>query len=440
MTEAIENGTEIGEVMTDIDPNEYKLTLDRVEKHFPVKAGVISRILRGESSKAVRAVDGVSIGVKEGEAFGLAGESGCGKTTLGKTAIRLYEPTGGRIYFDGQDVTDIGGNDLNAYRREVQIIHQDPYRSLNPRFRVHRWVREPLDVHGIGTAEERDERVYEVLKQAGLRPPEEYADEYPSELSGGERQRVGIARALALGPSFLLADEPASMLDVSIRASVLEVFQRLQDDLGLTAIYISHDLSLLKHICDRIGIMYLGQLVEVGPADQIINDPQHPYTQALVSSVPRIDPTADRERVELVGQVPDPIDVPKGCRFHPRCPKIVPPPEFAFDQTEWRAVASLRHDLLYETVQLPEGVDEFSPPDVRAFYDVPATLSDPEAEHVLARTLDDIRDGDIDGARDRIREAFPTPCEESGLQMYRLDDARRAKCIRFDPAIQHSAD
>ncbi len=401
-----------------------KLEVQDLKQHFPVNTDLISRVFGGDDRRMVKAVDGVDLKIRKGESFGLAGESGCGKTTLGKTSIRLLDPTEGRIIFDGEDITEVGGSELNQFRREAQIIHQDPYKSLNPRFKVKKWVEEPLKVHGIGDREERQARVIEALEMSGLQPPEAFLEEYPADLSGGERQRVGIARALVLEPSFLLADEPASMLDVSIRASILETFNRLQNDLGLTAVYISHDLSLLKHMCDRIGIMYLGELVEVGPASQIINDPQHPYTQALVSSVPIIDPDIERERFELVGEVPDPIDAPSGCRFHPRCPEIVQPDGYDFEQDVWRDVANLRSEILQGGIE-----GDRTSAALREEFGVPETLPDDDAESVLSNALTEVVEGKHDAARRVLREEFATPCEESPIETYDVGEDQRSKCV-----------
>ena len=280
-------------------------------------SSILANIVRG--SKHLKAVDDVNVELAQGEIVGLAGQSGCGKSTLGELLVGLQQPTDGEILFDGEDVSRFGKSEMNQFRRRAQIIFQDPYESMNPRFPVARTVSEPLKIHGIGDRESRDARTMEILEEVGLRPAEKYLDQLPGELSGGERQRVCIARAMVLEPDFLVADEPVSMLDVSVRAGVLHLFERLQAERDLTILYISHDLSTINYLTDRTMIMYLGKIVENGPTEDVIHDPSHPYTEALLDSVPNSDPAEHRTRGEMKGDVPTPTDIPSGCRFHPRC-------------------------------------------------------------------------------------------------------------------------
>ncbi|MFC5369023.1 oligopeptide/dipeptide ABC transporter ATP-binding protein [Salinirubrum litoreum] len=295
------------------------IDVENLEKRFPVETGLLPELLG--TQRHVHAVDGVSFSIEEGEIFGLAGESGCGKTTTGRCLARLEDPSDGTIHFgDGtQNVATLRGDDLTAYRRDVQMVFQDPYSSINDRFRVGRWIREPLVIHDIGDEESRDAKVLDTLAQCGLRPPEQFVEQFPHELSGGQRQRVALARAMVLDPAFLVADEPTSMLDVSVRAGVLGVFKRLVEEQSVTILYISHDLSLLRYICDRIGIMYRGELMEIGDAEAVLRSPKHPYTQSLLAAVPRVDPTTDRERVTIPPDVQEKFGASEGCPFKDRC-------------------------------------------------------------------------------------------------------------------------
>jgi|UniRef100_A0A7C3WYI3 oligopeptide transport system ATP-binding protein len=296
------------------------LEVKNLKKYFPIKRGIVFSKHVGD----VKAVDGVSFYIRKGETLGLVGESGCGKSTVARTIIRLLDPTDGEIIFDGVDISKLPYSSLRRIRRDMQIIFQDPYSSLNPRMTVSEIIGEPLQVHKIvSSSKEREKRVQELLELVGLAPY--HATRYPHEFSGGQRQRIGIARALALNPKFIVADEPTSALDVSIRSQIINLLQDLQKEFKLTYLFISHDLAVIRHICDRIAVMYLGKIVELSENEDLYTSPLHPYTQALLSAIPIPDPelAEKRKKIVLTGDVPSPVNPPSGCRFHPRCPSAM---------------------------------------------------------------------------------------------------------------------
>lgn len=289
------------------------LEVKNLKKHFPIKGGVFSKTIGH-----VYAVDGVSFTLQSGETLGLVGESGCGKSTTGRTILRLIEPTEGSVVFEGQEITDLDKGDMRSLRREMQIIFQDPYASLNPRMTIGSIIGEPLEIHKIARGSEKEDQVASLLEKVGLRS--EDMRKYPHEFSGGQRQRIGIARALGLNPKLIVCDEPVSALDVSIQAQVINLLEDLQEEFGLSYLFIAHNLNVVEHISNRVAVMYLGKIVELTTDTELYTNPQHPYTEALLSAVPVPDPTAEKRRIILQGDVPSPINPPSGCHFHTRCP------------------------------------------------------------------------------------------------------------------------
>ncbi|WP_435063042.1 ABC transporter ATP-binding protein [Halobaculum sp. EA56] len=407
-----------------------------LEKHYPITEGLFAGRVG-----AVRAVDGVDLAVRRGEAVGLIGESGCGKSTAAACLLGLEEPTGGTVRFDGDPVAGRSGEALARFRRRTATVFQDPNGSLDPRMTAGESAAEPLAVHGVDDRRRRRAIVGDLFERVGLDAGT--LDRYPHELSGGQKQRVGIARALSTDPEFVVLDEPVSGLDVSVQAEILALLSELREAFDLSLLFISHDVSVVREVCDRVAVMYAGEVVERGATGAVLSDPHHPYTEALVAAVPTPDPHAGRARSPLSGDVPDPAELPDGCRFHPRCPSVIPPAETDLTSDEYRAVLDLRRALAAGEAD-PDGLRELaaagrdaSPDDLdgaalagalREEYGLAEPLGDESAEATLAAAVETAVAGRTGAAAEALRDAFSSVCERERPERYPTGAGRTAAC------------
>ena len=437
-----ESGTEASGGSRSAPSGEPVLELRDLNRHFDPTSNIVESLRSrffGEEQSPIRAVDGIDLELSNNEVQGVIGESGCGKSTLLLTLMGQYSPTEGEIVFDGKPVSEFGKADWKEYRQRVQIIFQDPFNTMNPHFTVRETLMEPLRIHGLPRDEER---VIQVLEDVRLDPPERYLDRKEAQLSGGEKQRVAIARALILEPEVLLADEPVSMLDVSTQASILRLLSDLTDQYDVSMLYVSHDLSTVSYVCDSINVMYLGRIVESAPTRELLNDPKHPYTQALLQAIPMPDPHYGREWTQLPGAAGDASSLPAGCRFKDRCPEVIQPGGYEFEQTNWRTIMDVRVRLesggadrasFVEMADVDPGLsdDETLKREVRRALDLPETLSDPGAEAVLDEALTHVVADDPGTARELLADEFATVCEQRPA-FVETGDGHRAACHLYD--------
>lgn len=425
--------------------SEPLLSVRNLKKYYSVGGGVIS----GDTEE-VRAVDGIDFEVYQGETFGIVGESGCGKSTAALSLLRIEEPTEGEIRYSGENILKYDTEEMRRLRRKAQMIFQDPESSFDPRMNVGSAVAEPLIVQGVDDDQVRKSVVQDLLSRVGL--SEDDIKRYPHEFSGGQKQRLGLARALSVNPQLIVADEPVSALDVSLQSEILRLLNEFQEELDLTIIIISHDLGVIERICDRVAVMYLGEFVEVGPTDEIFANPQHPYTRSLLSAIPTPDPTDTGLDVELSGTVPDPENPPSGCRFHTRCPEVIPPDEIDLPQDDWRNVLDLREQIASESIDLAGiveirslGSDEYAediePTEIdnqdlqlwiREEYDIPEQLSDCKAEETLKKGLSLFLNDETTRASEVLAETFTTICEKTKPELQECGKSHEASCHLLD--------